>query len=276
MAVPGMKAKVEIRAKVRIGEKSGRGARSVDFFQSTDPELADLFGSRPSTIRIRFPHASVEDAFSTGLEWWSKRKSDQKNQLACYTKGAEENGKVVALRMEAYASEGDEVLGPKRGVGRLPIACPSRECPIQKRGDCKPMGRLVFFLDGGRTDQALELDTKSWNSIESLEPALAAAGDLRGRVWDLTVQFQSKGNKRFPVLSIQEVSVEVNTPEDVEQVEGLLALERAIEAGKPPREQLADALDVASPGWREKPEIIAKIKEVGVDAAIAGFRRKFA
>src|SRR5690242_5419244 len=127
MGVPGMKPKYEVRGKVRTGIKRNGKPVSVDYFLSDDPELAELFGSEPSAIRIRFPYASVTDAFSTGLEWWSKRRRDGENQLACYTKDSSE--RPIALRMEAYGTDGFEVAGQKKGV-RVPIVCQARECPI--------------------------------------------------------------------------------------------------------------------------------------------------
>ena len=272
MGVPGMKPKDEVRGKVRTGIKVNGQPRSVDYFLSDDPELAELFGDKPSTIRIRFAHASVDDAFSTGLEWWAKRKSDKKNQLACYTKDSSDQ--PVALRMEAYGTDGFEVVGPTKDI-RIPIRCQARDCPMLKDGRCKPMGRLVFFLDGGRTDAVLQLDTKSWNTIERLEPILAAAGDLRGRVWDLTVAFEQKGNKRFPVLSIQEVQMQVNTEADVDKADALVPLLGAVTDKDEARArvELAGALDVTNPGWRDNEAFVARITEIGVLAAGEGLLR---
>lgn len=280
MGVPGMKPKYEVRGKVRTGIKVNGQPRSVDYFLSDDPELAELFGEKPSTIRIRFAHASVDDAFSTGLEWWTRRKSDKKNQLACYTKDS--SAEPVALRMEAYGTDGFEVVGPKKDI-RVPIRCQSRDCPILKKGDCKPMGRLVFFLDGGRTDAVLQLDTKSWNTIERLEPILAAAGDLRGRAWDLSVAFESKGTKRFPVLSIQEVAVNVNTEQDVAIADALLPLLAAVTEGRGEpdqgvdrvRAELAGALDVTNPGWKDNEALVARIREIGPVRAATGLLDKY-
>ncbi len=276
MAIPGLKTKYEVRGKVRIGEKRGNRPASVDHFLSDDPELAALFGLEPKVIRIRFPYRDADEAFSTGLEWWVKTQKGQ-NQLACYTKGEREGGEDVALRLPPYVAEQDKVLGESKS-GRVKIVCPNRECPIFKEHKCKPMGRLLFFLDGGRTDKVLELDTKSWNSIENLEPLLQGAGDLRGRVWNLSVAFQSKGNKRFPVLSIEEADVEVNTEADVERADALVELLKATaEEGlsdETLRYELAKALDVTNPGWRDKPEIIARVKEIGVSAAAEALLKK--
>ena len=274
MAIPGHDTKYEVRAKVRIGKKMGARPASVDHFLSDDPELTNLFGSEPKQIRIRFPYQDADEAFSTGLEWWVKTNKGA-NQLACYTKGEREGLEDVALRLPPYVNPEDKVLG-ETNSGRVKIVCPNRACPIFKeKKKCKPMGRLIFFLDGGRTDKMLELDTKSWNSIEKLEPVLQAAGDLRGRVWTLSVAFESKGNKRFPVLSIEEADVvQVNTPQEVTKADALLPLlaaatdEGADDAAV--RSALATALDVTNPGWRDNQAFIDRIKEVGVRPAAEG------
>jgi hypothetical protein len=274
MGIPGLKVKFEVRGKVRIGEKKQRGDKSfpaaTDYFVSPDPEFVareQLAGGKLSSLRIVLPHDDVEDCFSTGLEWWVKGRDASRSTLACYTKG---DG--TALRKSQMLDEGQQAIGPEVGQGRLPIVCAFRECPIFKRGrdGCKPMGRLVFFLEGGATDRVLELDTKSWNSIERLTAALQGArlrGPLAGRVFELSVAFETKGANRFPLLSIQEVDVQVNSPADVEKAEGLLAIER--NAGQPANVQLAAYLDATMEGWRDREDVIARIKEVGPDAALA-------
>ena len=275
MAIPGHSTQYETRAKVRIGKKMGARPASVDHFLSDDPELTNLFGAEPKQIRIRFPYQDANEAFSTGLEWWVKTNKGA-NQLACYTKGEREEGKDVALRLPPYVNPENETLG-ETNSGRVKIVCPNRACPIFKEKKCKPMGRLLFFLDGGRTDKVLEIDTKSWNSIEKIEPVLQAAGDLRGRVWTLSVAFESKGNKRFPVLSIEEADVvQVNTESDVTRADSLLPLlAAATEEGVPGNDEavrsaLAKALDITNPGWRDNEAFIARIKEVGVREAAKG------
>ena len=275
MGIPDLKVKFEVREKVRIGEKKrSQGGReypaATDYFVSPDPEFTareQLAGGKLRSLRIVLPHDSVEDNFSTGLEWWVKSREAKRSTLACYTKG---DG--TALRKDGMLDEGQQAIGPPVGQGRLPIVCAFRDCPIFKRGKdgCKPMGRLVFFLEGGATDRVLELDTKSWNSIERLTAALQGArikGPLTGRVFELSVAFETKGANRFPLLSIQEVDVNVNSPADVDKAEGLLAIER--NADQPANVQLAAYLDETMPNWREREDVIARIKEQGAEAALA-------
>lgn len=285
MGIPDLKAKFEVREKVRIGERrrSGSGPEypaATDYFVSPDPEFVarqQLAGGKLSSLRIVLPHESVEDNFSTGLEWWSRSRRTRESFLACYTKG---DG--TALRFPGMLDEGQEPTGPPRGqAGRLPIVCAFRDCPIFKRSKegCKPMGRLVFFLEGGATDRVLQLDTKSWNSIERLTAALTGArlrGPLTGRVFELSVAFESKGANRFPLLSIQEVDVVINSPADVETAEALLAVERALAEGADARRALIAGLDVETPDWRERPDLVARLQELGADQALANFKARFA
>lgn len=264
-----------VRSKVRIGEKrqSQRGSSypvSVDYFVSDDAEFARLCGDKPQAIRIRFVYSGIEDNFSTGLEWWVKGKGSGGNTLACYTKDGEK-----ALRLDRMVNEDDTRLGEPIKSGRVPIACRFRDCPIFKRGDCKPMGRLIFQLaDTADPGTVLQLDTKSWNSIEALTAFLSTVGDPRGRVFELSVSFHSKGSSRFPVLSIQEADVIVNSPADADKADALVQLHKAVaERDSNPnglRPALAAALDHTNPGWRDQPAFAERIRSVGAYAAAQG------
>lgn len=255
-----------LRGKVRIGEKrtSQRGSQypaAVDYFRSDDPEFAALVGDKPQMLRIRFVHATVEDNFSTGMEYW------RKNQLACYTKDS--GDKPVALRVPSLVeSAGGEKVGEPTKSGRVPILCTFRQCPFMQSKDCKPMGRLVFYVEGDDPSKGLwELDTKSWNSIEALVGAMTLFGDPRGRVFELHVRMEQRRTEKFPLLSITEANVEVKTAADLAKASALLDLRGALDAGEPVRLKLSAALDQTNPGWRDNPAIIDRIKEVGADDA---------
>jgi hypothetical protein len=87
--------------------------------------------------------------------------------------------------------------------------------------------------------------------------------NLVGRTFELSVEMKTKGTSRFPVLYLKEINVEVNTASDVELADALVTL-----GNNPTRAGLAAYLDAARPGWREKEEFTARIREVGVDEAI--------
>jgi hypothetical protein len=258
-----------VRAKVRIGEKrqSQKGNSfpvSVDYFVSDDEAFKRLCGDKPQMIRVRFVYPDVADNFSTGMEWWVKGKG---NTLACYTKDGEK-----ALRLDKMVNPDDTVVGEPLKSGRVPITCRFRDCPIFKRRDCKPMGRLVFQIDGDARDTTLQLDTKSWNSIEALTAAFSALGDPRGRVFELSVSFHQKGRDRFPVLALKEADVIVNSTADAEKADALIQLDKAVSAGDEPasRIALAAALDHTNPGWRDNLDFGKRIQAVGVLAAAKG------
>lgn len=276
MAIPGLKPKVEVRAKVRIGEKktTARGKEypsSIDYFLSRDPLFAELVGARPNQLEIELVHDDAEDAFSTGLEWWRGK------QLTCYSKGD-----FRALRVADQVTPDDTLLREGEvGNGRREITCLGRECPVFKRKDCKPMGRFVFSLAG--RDEVWQIDTHSWGTIENLEWTLKRArrrGPLVGRTFRLSVVMKQKGTSKYPILTLQEIGapMQVNTMEDVAKADALLPLCAAVLEGKPEAElrtELAGALDATNPGWRDNLAIVQRIKDIGVRASAVGLLRKY-
>jgi len=269
MAIPGLKPELQIRGKIKTGEvrtsqRTGREyPASTDYFLCPDdPEFAQTFGAKPSSLTIELVG---DEPWSSGMEWWTKSKSG--NTLACYTKDGGSEPK--ALRMEGYLDESDvKVSGEKVGSNRFRIVCPFRECVHFKNKDCKPMGRLTFFVvapDGAKLGP-YQLDTKSWNSVENIEGFLASTkpdGPLT-----LSVAFRTQGDQKFPVLSIKEYDgVEVNTPADVESADALVQLAKAADSGEY-REGLAAYLDATRPGWKDDPAYIERIKEVGPEQAV--------
>lgn len=276
MAIPGLKPDLQIRGKVKTGETrtSSRTGReypaSTDYFLCPDdPEFARMFGDHPSRLVIEPAFATTEEFFSTGLEWWTKQ-SNGSNHLACYTKDGGDN--PVALRSLGYLDGDEKKLDGDETVGnnRCRIACPFRDCVHLKNKDCKPMGRLTFYAvcpDGGQLGP-YQLDTKSWNSVEALEGFLARYSHYSGEqfadtTFDLSVAFETQGDKKFPVLSMKESDLNVDTPADVQVADALLDL-----ITDQTREGLARYLDATRPGWKEDQRYIDRIKEVGVDQAI--------
>ncbi len=277
MAIPGLEPDLQIKGKVRNGIKqrsrtSGKEFPvSVDYFVSDDPEFTKAFGEKPKSLVISPALFDPEKFFDTGLEWWTKAGS--RNDLACFTKGEMLGGKPLALRKE-YALDvvdgeiKNDVLGELRTSGRMPIACPARQCPHLKEKRCKPMGRLYFYACPEATRDRLgpyQLDTKGWNSIEAL------TGFLQGRTlsesdhFRLEVRFEVQGSNKFPLLSLKEMpNVDVNTEADVNIAEAVIALANS----DPTRENLAAFLDLTRPGWKQDAVYVAEIKTQGVERHI--------
>ena len=268
MGVPGMKADLPVRAKVRVGIK-GRSAsgkefpKAVDYFVSDDPEFHAKLLAEPRVLRIRFPHEAPDDNFSTGMEYW------RKNQLACYTKDS--GSDPIALRVPSLVTEKDVLRGDPIKSGRQPISCPFRSCEFFKSKVCKPMGRLVFFIEGFDPAAGVwQLDTKSWNNLESLTGFLSLQGDPRGRLFDLSVAFEQRGRDRFPLLSITEVNVDVNNDQDIEKADALLQLRGALDRGEDQAEvkqAMANVLDLTNPMWRDDEDILSYLRTTDTDVA---------
>lgn len=281
MAIPGLKPSYDVRAKVRIGEKKKTSGgkeypAAVDYFICDDPEFQLLAGDKPKQLRVIFPFQTAEDNFPTGLEMWRGK------QLSCYSKGEQKDGNTVAYRVNGLlngVTQIGEAMG--RGKERTPIVCPFRTCAFFKSKDCKPMGRLQFFLDGGSVESVYQIDTKSWNTIEGFEASLAAfaaKGDLRGRVFLLSVAIEQKANQKFPVMSLKEAAVNINSERDVAVADVLLDLRAHLEPGRDEgdrRLSLARALDVTNPGWRDTPAVAARIKEIGLIKAAEGLLARY-
>lgn len=279
MGIPGRTLEqLEPRAKVKIGEKrkSQRGndyPAAVDYFVSDDIYFEKLYGDggKPKALRISLAYADVDSNFSTGLERWLTKKGGSGQVLTCYTKDSGRD--PIALRLTDFVQEGDVKRGAERGQ-RTPITCGADACPWFKDKSCKPMGRLVFFLEDDPNVQPLQLDTKSWHSIERVAAYLTSArrrGPLNdpGRLFELSVAFESKGTSRFPVLAITEVNLPISDNADVDLAELCVQAHQATTVNEA-RVALAALLDAMRPGWRDDQAYIDRIKEVGVDVALAG------
>lgn len=281
MAIPGLKPSFEVRAKVRVGVKAtSQGGK--EYPKSVDYFVSEGWTDQPKELTVLLPFERPEDNFSTGLEQWAGQ------MLVCYTKGETVNGQPVAFRKKTL-KRGSQVVdllkdftvvGEQMGNERMPVACLARECHMMKAKDgCKPMGRLQFFIKG--EDPALgvyQLDTKSWNSIEKIEAFLSVLGDPRGKELTLRVEMWSKGTSKFPVVTLEggNVVMVIDNDADVTLADALLQLVKALElhehgsADLGVHRALCDALDISNPGWRDVPEFIARIKEVGAVEAAKG------
>lgn len=71
--------------------------------------------------------------------------------------------------------------------------------------------------------------------------------------------------------------MKVENDRDIANADALLPLISALEhpSGSDLRQALASALDVTNPGWRDRPEVAARIRDVGVAAAADGLLKKY-
>lgn len=276
MAIPGLRPSFEVRAKVRVGEK-GRTAggkeypKSTDHFVCDDPDFVRVAGAKPKELTVSLPFEAAEDNFSTGLEQW------QGAMLVCYAKGDQVGGQNAAFRKATMKKGGREVnlldgftvLGDTMGNDRRPVACAVRECALMKSKDCKPMGRLQFFIDGIDPSKGVyQLDTKSWNTVEKITAFLSVLGDPRGQKLTLRVEMWARGTSKFPVVTLEggNVEIQADDPNGVAKADRAVMMHKALADNDEAqlRNELAAMLDLTTPTWREMPELIAKLQEVGV------------
>lgn len=300
MAIPGSAStKIEIRAKVRVGVPGDKFPRSVDYFVTEDPEFTKRYPNRVSEVPVVFVHAEPEDVFRTGLEWW------RGSVLACYSEDGgndptafrvsglevKENGQKKTL---SWLDPDDEVRGAPVGRGRTPIKCRFRDCrhfgKHANNKECRVKGRLTFLLPGGQTDSALQLETKSWNTIESISGTLAScrrSGPLNapGREFLLSVHMEQDGSNRFPVVTVKEVGerVEVNSLAEADLADALVQLRRIVDTeGATEAEiklRIAAVLDHTNAGWRENPDFVkamqGRVETLGVVGSALALLKRF-
>lgn len=258
MAIPGVTPELPLRAKIRVGEKNSSGhPTALDHFICDDPAFAALAGEKPKTIRIRFPYATVEECFPSGLEKWMRSRSGTQI-LGCYTKG---DG--IAHRLgKTRDSAGLIILDPTPGSSRQDMPCAAQACPYYGPGPkegCRPQARLNFFLDGdSKVDSVFRFETKSLNTYEEIAGVLAQYPDLRGRVFELSAERRKKQTKQFTVVVIRE----------------LAGGDRGAPSTRPPadtpspRQALKDWL-VERERWPMTPEQIEWVKQHGPEVALA-------
>lgn len=293
MGVPGLRPKYEVRAKVRVGEKrttvkNGREIEypaSVDHFLCDDEDFNRVCGPQPKRIEILLPFEEPEANFSTGLEQWAGQ------MLVCYSKDEKAGQYPVAWRKRTMKKGEKDInlladfhVVTDRVVGqdRAGVHCLSRDCPVLKRKECKPMGRLQFFLPGVDPARGVyQVDTKSWNAIERIEGLLSTLGDPRGRPLTLVVDMWGKGRDRYPVVGL-EVPEVIVTAETIPLADAIVALRAAYDNeidGGEMKVVLAELLDQTTPGWRDSTEFIAamkkRIEEIGPRGAAQAMLKKY-
>jgi hypothetical protein len=301
MPIPGLRPQWEVVAKVRVGEKVMRGGRelpsSTDHFLCDDADFEAIVGRSARQIRIFLPDPN--ESFTSGLEWW------QGKLLACYSKGDKRTAADGSEDYEAYRLPtllkggrridllaGARLLSDeKKGQERAIIACPVRDCPYLKARDCRPKGRLRFWIDGIERNRGVyQFETQSWNTIEKIEGTLGRFPDPRGVPFLLTVTMVSNAKSRYPVVSLeaQMAPPETSATSSEDRASEKAYVELLVQAcylldpdGKlaaghtedEVKKMLTLLLDHKLPGWRDnaasRARIVERVNEVGAVPAMA-------
>jgi hypothetical protein len=232
-----------VRGKVKVGEKSAAGyPTSTDYFVCDDPEFVALY-DRPTEIRVALPYAEAANCFVTTLEAWKG------SVLACRSN----DGKVAYRKTDEDVGDGTERFAVDQDPRE--ITCLHQNCPwfLQDKNGCKTHGRLRFFLaDGTNRSAVLEFGTKGYGSIEGIAAAIGLAGrmgDCTLATGTLRVEMRQKGNKRFPVVSLELDGQQASSVDEADEVERILVQIQAT------------------------PEIRAWVAKVGYEAALVSLRK---
>ena len=176
--IPGVKPKLDIRAKVRAGVKTNGQPRASDHFHSLDQTFTSRLGA-PATLTIKFHSSSPEDIFPTGLELWGSNGT-----LKCWCADGH-----MAHRLNNH---GEVVDTP----------CTHPDCQQFQLANCKGIGRLRFLIPE-LGPGVFQLDTKSAHSIEGILGTLAAYEPIQTTwLWTLSLVKKTHKTNKWNVITI--------------------------------------------------------------------------
>jgi hypothetical protein len=237
--------KFDVRGKVKVGEKSDRGfPTSVDYFVCDDPEFTELY-QKPDRIRVLLPYADPAMCFVQTLEAWKG------SVLACRSN----DGKVAYRKTDEQVGDGTERF--LIDADPVDVVCLHRACPwfLEEKNGCRTTARLRFFLaDGSNRSAVLEFVTHGYGSIAGIGAAMglgARLGDLTMAAGWLSVQMNTKGSKRFPVVKLE---LDGGQASDVIETDEVLKILRVI-------------------GEIDNPDFTAWVRRVGAETALVQLRR---
>jgi Recombination directionality factor-like len=187
--------KLPVRIKVAIGEGPEPGSqnghprrldhfvfkrktiRGQDVVWEPTPEIAKLYGEKPTELGIIFLNDDPRDVLRTEYAWWTPAGYKCHGDLVRIANGDGVKYEMRAVRRTQKHTEGEPwpgnykyADGPKKGQ---PVEPCGDGCPDLERGDCKPSGDLYFILEKFPTLGAVcRLHTSSYRSIRNLSNGL--------------------------------------------------------------------------------------------------------
>jgi len=186
-----------IRAKLRTGIKEKGRPKAVPWFVSEDPEFHEHFGETPTRIEITFPFSDPEQCLRTSFEYWRGN-----GVLKCWSSDGEHRN--------TRDDDGDFQKG----------RCKGEDCHYYtgKSDGCSVVGRLRFKIPELSPFDLFQVDTRSWNTMNTIAGALQLAAPVRpDQHFALRVQ-EGKGPKgRYVFLTLEPLDIptteEVTPPE---------------------------------------------------------------
>jgi Recombination directionality factor-like len=151
--------------------------RGQDVVWEPAPEIAKLYGEKPTELGIIFLNDDPREVLRTEYAWWTPAGYKCHGDLVQIANGNEVRYEMRAVRRTQKHPEGEPwpgnykyADGPKKGRSVEPCG---EGCPDLERGDCKPSGDLYFILEKFPTLGAVcRLHTSSYRSIRNLSNGL--------------------------------------------------------------------------------------------------------
>jgi hypothetical protein len=191
-----------VSIKVAIGDISESGTNShpvpLDHFvfkrrvrQGRDvcwkaaPDIACLFGEKPTEIGVAFLSDDMEKVLRTELAWWTQSVCKCRGQLVQIGEPDDAQFAMRAIRKTGRHPEGElwpgtykYAAGPKKG---LPVEPCGDGCPDLEEGRCKPSADLYFLLEKFPVQGSVcRLHTSSWRSVRNLSSGLERIRRING------------------------------------------------------------------------------------------------
>jgi len=192
--------KLPVRIKVAIGEGPEPGSqnghprrldhfvfkrksiRGQDVVWESAPEIADLYGEKPTELGIVFLNDDPREVLRTEYALWTTAGCKCHGELVQIMNGSGPRYEMRAIRRTQKHQEGEPWPGKYRyteGPRKGQVVEPCGDgCPDLERGDCKPSGDLYFILEKFPTVGAVcRLHTSSYRSIRNLSNGLMQSAD---------------------------------------------------------------------------------------------------
>ncbi len=195
--------KLPVRIKVAIGEGPEPGSqnghprrldhfvfkrktlRGQDVVWEPAPEIAKLYGEKPTELIIIFLNDDPREILRTEYAWWTPVGCKCHGDLVQIANGNGVKYEMRPVRRTQKHPEGEPwpgnykyADGPKKGQ---PVEPCGDGCPDLERGDCKPSGDLYFILEKFPTLGAMcRFHTSSYRSIRNLSNGLTQIRRFNG------------------------------------------------------------------------------------------------
>lgn len=149
--------KIRLGIKV-VSQKTGKEfPREVDYFV-VPPEVAKVYGERPTSLDVMFPINDLEVVFPQAYKWYGGQRG-----LKCVGNGEQ------ALRLIEKTLEMEEV------------ECKAEQCEHMKSGECQRIGHLMVILPRINMGGVYQIDVGSYHSIVDVNSGLEYVQALVGR-----------------------------------------------------------------------------------------------